>query len=111
MANLTKMNRKQLEKVIKDAQKALKTLENKERREAKKAAEAAAAKFGFSLADLTNGVASSPKKKAKTAPKKVREPKYANPADAAQTWSGMGRQPAWYKDAVAAGVDPKTLEI
>ena len=37
--------------------------------------------------------------------------KYANPADKSQTWTGKGRQPQWYKDAVAAGTDPKTMEI
>ncbi|WP_299781260.1 H-NS histone family protein [uncultured Roseobacter sp.] len=111
MADLSKMTRKQLEKLIKDAHKALKTIENKERREAKKAAEAAAAKFGFKLEELTAGSAPAPKRTAKAAPKKARAPKYANPADPKQTWSGMGRQPGWYRDALAAGVDPKTLEI
>ncbi|WP_299831822.1 H-NS histone family protein [uncultured Roseobacter sp.] len=111
MADLSKMTRKQLEKLIKDAHKALKTIENKERREAKKAAEAAAAKFGFKLEELTTGSAPAPKRTAKAAPKKARGPKYANPADPKQTWSGMGRQPGWYRDALAAGVDPKTLEI
>lgn len=111
MANLSKMTRKQLEKLIKDAHKALKAIENKERREAKKAAAAAAAKFGFKLDELTTGTAPAPKRTPKTAPKKPREPKYANPTDPKQTWSGMGRKPGWYRDALAAGVDPKTMEI
>lgn len=28
---------------------------------------------------------------------------YRNPADAAQTWSGRGRQPKWIAEALAAG--------
>jgi DNA-binding protein H-NS len=34
-------------------------------------------------------------------------PRYRNPLDAAQTWSGRGRQPKWVADALAAG---KTLD-
>ncbi|HTQ07400.1 MAG TPA: H-NS histone family protein [Polyangiaceae bacterium] len=33
-------------------------------------------------------------------------PKYRNPRNPAQTWSGRGAQPLWVKDALAAG---KTL--
>ncbi|SLN10314.1 H-NS histone family protein [Pseudoruegeria aquimaris] len=38
-------------------------------------------------------------------------PKYANPADPTQTWSGRGRKPAWFIDALAAGKTPEDLEI
>ena len=34
-------------------------------------------------------------------------PRYRNPLDAGQTWSGRGRQPKWVADALAAG---KTLD-
>ena len=30
-------------------------------------------------------------------------PRYRNPLDAAQTWSGRGRQPKWVAEALAAG--------
>jgi len=30
-------------------------------------------------------------------------PRYRNPADAAQTWSGRGRQPKWVTEALAEG--------
>ncbi len=30
-------------------------------------------------------------------------PKYANPADPEQTWSGRGKRPNWFKAAVAKG--------
>ncbi len=30
-------------------------------------------------------------------------PKYSNPADVSQTWTGRGRQPAWVAAHVAAG--------
>lgn len=57
---------------------------------------------------------SKPGPKAKTAkPATVKRlpGKYANPNDAGVTWSGHGKQPVWFKDAIAAGVDPKSLLI
>ncbi len=110
MANdLSTMSKKQLEKLQNDVQKALSALQAKERREAQKAAEAAAAKYGFSLSELTE----TPRGKSarKSRPKTQGTPKYANPEDPSQKWTGKGRQPQWYKDAIAAGTDPKTLEI
>ncbi len=38
-------------------------------------------------------------------------PKYRNPKDAAQTWSGRGKNPAWVKEALAAGQDLEDLAI
>ena len=39
-------------------------------------------------------------------------PKYRNPADASQTWSGRGKRPAWFIAAVAKrGVTPESLLI
>jgi DNA-binding protein H-NS len=30
-------------------------------------------------------------------------PKFRNPANAQQTWSGRGKRPRWFHDALAAG--------
>ena len=106
------MSKKQLEKVLKDVQRALKSIEAKEKREARKAAEKAAAKFGFSLSEITGEAPAKrgrPKKNA--GPKKVGAPKYANPENPKQTWTGKGRQPQWYKKAIDAGTKPESLEI
>ena len=117
MADLSKMTRKQLERLIKDAERALKTISTKEKREAKKAAEKAAAKFGFTLSELTSEAIEAPARtrakssKPKAAKKSSSPAKYANPSDKSQTWTGKGRQPAWYKAAIEAGIDPKKMEI
>jgi len=108
--DLTTLSKKQLEKLLGDVQKAIRTLEEKEKKEAKKAAERAAAKFGYSLSELTDSTSKRGGRR-KSAPKSPGVPKYANPDDPAETWTGKGRQPQWYKDAVAAGKDPKDLEI
>ena len=38
-------------------------------------------------------------------------PKYRNPADAAQTWSGRGKRPRWFNAALKAGKKEKDLAI
>ncbi len=39
------------------------------------------------------------------------KPKYRNPADPAQTWSGRGKRPRWYVAAINAGKKEKDLLI
>lgn len=38
-------------------------------------------------------------------------PKYRNPANPAQTWSGRGKRPHWFSDALKAGKKEKDLLI
>lgn len=38
-------------------------------------------------------------------------PKYANPADASQTWTGRGKPPNWYREALAGGTPPGSMLI
>ncbi|RUL63986.1 H-NS histone family protein [Dyella dinghuensis] len=38
-------------------------------------------------------------------------PKYRNPADPEQTWSGRGKRPRWFNDALKAGKKEKDLAI
>lgn len=102
--DLAKLSEKDLAKLRSDIEKELKSREKTKIVEARKAAEDAAKKHGFSLNDLLGAKKASAKKPA--AP-----PKYKNPADPSQTWSGRGRQPQWYKDAVKAGKSAKSLAI
>lgn len=109
-ADLKSMTRKELEKLKIDVEKALEKLTEKDRKAALAAAEKAAAAHGFSLSDITSET--SPKtRKAKSGPKKVSPPKYRNPANPEQTWTGKGRQPEWFKSALAAGTTPDSMEI
>ncbi|MEO7431748.1 MAG: H-NS histone family protein [Dokdonella sp.] len=39
------------------------------------------------------------------------KPKYRNPADPAQTWTGRGKRPNWFRTALAAGKKEKDLLI
>ncbi len=53
-------------------------------------------------------------KDAEDAPKKVRrpaKPKYRNPEDHAQVWTGRGKNPNWVKAALASGLTLQDLLI
>ena len=94
-------------KELKDLQshvaKAIFSFEDRKRKEAIAELEEIARAKGFSLADLT-GVSVSRKRSPAVA-------KYANPADASDTWSGRGRKPRWFNDALAAGKSPEDLSL
>jgi DNA-binding protein H-NS len=93
--NLEKMSLDELKALRKDVDAAISDFQKRKKQEALVAAQKAAREHGFSLDEILGA------KGAKTATKGA--PKYANPADASQTWTGRGRQPQWIKDALAAG--------
>lgn len=100
--NLEKMSRQELETLAKDVERALKTLEARQRNAALAAAEEAAKTHGFKLAELLGG---------DTPAKRVAVPKYKNPANPEQTWTGRGRKPGWLLEALAKGTPLEDLEI
>lgn len=101
--DLNSLTRNELETLKKDVEKALKTVETRQRKQAREAAEAKAREMGFSLDELLG----QPKKSSKT----PLPPKYRHPENPALTWSGRGRQPAWFKEALEAGTAPEDMEI
>ncbi len=104
--NLGKMSMDELKALKKDVEKAIADFEGRKREAALKEVQAIAKKHGIAVDELI-GKGRKGKGKAKSkAPAK-----YRNPADPSQTWSGRGRQPAWYKAAVNAGKSIKSLEI
>jgi DNA-binding protein H-NS len=104
--NLSELNEKQLEKLKGDIEKELTGRSKQKLAEARKAVEEAAKKHGFSLQDVLGA-----KPRGKAAAKPASAPKYCNPADESQTWSGRGRQPEWFKSAIAAGKSPDDMAI
>lgn len=89
---LTLSELKQLER---DVARAIATYELRRVAEAKAEVEELARKLGFKLAELVE--APGGKKVSSTAPK------YRNPENPEQTWTGHGRQPKWIKEALASG--------
>lgn len=109
--DLKSMTRKELEKLKTNVEKALEKLAEKDKKTALAAAQKAAAAHGFTLADITGELSAPKKRKTRTGPKSPSVPKYRNPANADQTWTGKGRQPDWFKSAIAAGTSPDAMEI
>jgi DNA-binding protein H-NS len=107
-STLKGMSEKELLKLRADVNKALDRIAKDKRDDALKAAAAAAKKFGYDLGELVGKTAA--KAKSKPATRKSKAPaKFKNPDDPSQTWSGRGRQPGWYKDAVKNGVPEAKL--
>ena len=79
----------------KDVTKAISTFEDRQKAEARAKVEALARDLGYSLAELVG-----------TETKSSRAPaaaKYRHPENSALTWSGRGRKPQWFVDALEAG--------
>jgi DNA-binding protein H-NS len=101
--NLETLNLDELKSLRKDVDAAIKGFEKRKKREALAAAQKAAQDHGFSLDEILGGAGGKGGTKG--------APKYANPANADQTWTGRGRQPQWVKDAFAAGKSLDDLAI
>jgi DNA-binding protein H-NS len=71
-----------------------------------------AASVGMSVGDLAG---QKEKRRRSTRPTtgrtSKRPPKYVNPRDPSQTWAGTGRQPLWFKDALANGKSADELRV
>jgi DNA-binding protein H-NS len=90
----------ELKDLRKQVEAAIKGFEKRRKKEALAAAQKAAQELGFSLEDILSEKGGS-----------KGLPKYANPANPEQTWTGRGRQPNWVKDALAKGKSLDDLAI
>lgn len=101
--DLNSLSLKELKELQSQVVRAIASFEDRAKRAVAAELEELAKARGFSLSDLVSmaGV----RKRASA------EPKYANPADKSQTWSGRGRKPRWFSEAVAAGKKPEDLSV
>ena len=107
--DLKSMSKKDLEKLAKDVEKALDRIQKQEVKKVRQEMEKLAASHGMTVEDV---LSTAPRRaNAAKTPKKASPAKYANPTDPAQTWTGKGRQPEWFKSAVAGGTKPESMEI
>ncbi len=97
--DLEKMSIKELKTLQTQVSKQIEGYEERKKREAVKALEDKAKSLGFSLNELV-GIKTTRKR----APAK---PKYANPGNKSETWTGRGRRPRWVEAALKSG---KSLE-
>ena len=112
VAGIESMSESELRELIQNAEDALDRLVAKRARATLKEAKRMAADVGFELTFTKIG--KPRKRKAKTEPQASRAkvlPKYRNPENADETWSGRGRQPKWVQAALAAGEKLSDLAI
>ncbi len=105
--DLKTMSRSELLELRDEVDKEIVQAAERERTSALKAAEDASAKYGFSLDELTG----EGRKRKMRGKRSKSEAKYRNPENPIQTWSGLGRKPQWYHDAMAKGMLPEQLEL
>lgn len=101
--DLNKLSIKELKDLQSQVARAISSFEDRKKKEAIAALEEQARTLGFSLAELTGA--------AKTRKRSPAVPKYANPANKSDTWSGRGRKPRWFAEALAKGKKPESMAI
>lgn len=100
--DLKKMSVAELKRLHKDVASAIETYEERQRAEAKAKVEGVAKEMGFTISELFGPTR---KRKSPVAAK------YRHPENADVTWSGRGRHPKWFKDALASGKTPDELSV
>lgn len=71
-----------------------------------------AEEIGVSLPELVKAMQGTHSKPAKTAGGRAKvAPKYQNPKNPAEVWSGRGIAPKWFTEAKKAGANPESLTI
>tara|TARA_R110002074_G_scaffold98565_2_gene213342 strand:- start:2641 stop:2955 length:315 start_codon:yes stop_codon:yes gene_type:complete len=103
--NLSEMTYPEMVAHQKELETAMRNLEKTRKANAKKAVRATAKEHGFTVEDLFD----MPSKTTGSASKS--KPKYRNPDNHAETWTGKGRNPQWIKDALEKDGDLSRFEI
>ncbi len=80
-------------------------LETERRENALNAVREAAESYGFSIDEIT----SSAGRRGNALKKGL--PKYAHPSDKTKTWTGKGRKPKWFEEALGSGLAANQMEI
>ncbi|GJJ01176.1 MULTISPECIES: H-NS family nucleoid-associated regulatory protein [unclassified Duganella] len=103
--DLSNMSSADLRNLQEQVKRELKQRESQDLAKAREQILAIAQSVGVPLKDLVGGAAGTRAKTGSVAPR------YRNPADATQLWTGRGRQPKWVKDWLEAGKDIAGLKV
>ncbi len=101
--DVNSMSLKELKELHTQTARAIATFEDRRKKEVMAALDERAREMGFSLAEVM-GTATTRKRSPAVA-------KYANPADASETWSGRGRKPRWFEAALKSGKSPDDMAV
>jgi DNA-binding protein H-NS len=102
--DIKKLNQNQLNELIQQAETRKHELSKERVIKLREKIIALAKAEGFTIEELFGGARGR-----KT--RRPAKPKYRNPADRAQIWSGRGKRPRWFNAALAAGKKEKDLLI
>jgi DNA-binding protein H-NS len=108
--DLEGMTEPELRDLLRSAQAALDRLVAKRARSTLKEAKRMAAEVGFEITFVKTGKPAGGKAKLPSSRAKVL-PKYRNPDNPEEVWSGRGRQPKWVQAALAEGQRLEDLAI
>lgn len=100
--DLDAMTIKELQELISEANSTIERKQEDEKKKLLSEMRQMAEDRGFDYDELTG---------AKKKERKRAAPKYQNPDNLKQTWSGMGRQPKWIEEQLASGKSLQDLEI
>ena len=101
--DLNALSLKELKDLQAAVNKAVSGFDDRKRKAALSQVEEAARALGFTLSELTGTAV--PRKRSPAVPK------FANPANASDTWSGRGRKPRWFVAALKSGKKAEQMAI
>lgn len=105
--DLSTLSNAQLNDLVQQVEQRRKALRSETIEKARKEVHRVLAAEGLTFEDVFGG---SRGRSARAGVSKVK-PKYQNPANPAQQWSGRGLKPRWFADALQAGKNEKDLLI
>jgi DNA-binding protein H-NS len=105
MIDLEKMNEKELQALIENAQKALRNIQVNKRKEVLAQLKELAASINVSV-EILESDKKAPVRKGNPVPVK-----YRHPDDAEKTWTGRGVMPTWLKTLVDSGRNKAEFEV
>lgn len=103
--DLNKLSLDELKKMKRDVEKAIDSFEHRRLMQAREVLAEKARELGVTLAEVLSLDEKGRGRRASGGAK------YRNPADTNQTWSGRGRKPRWFADALASGATADSLLI
>lgn len=104
--DLNQLSLRELKDIQARVAKAISSYEDRKRKEVYAELEAKAKEMGYSLNELMTAAPARANGK-----RSHGEAKFANPANSADTWTGRGRKPRWFLEAIAAGRSEDDLLI
>lgn len=108
--DIKKMSRKELEALIDKAQARKHELHREELSKVKADVTAFALSKGYTIEELFGKARRGARKRA-VGKRGTVAPKYRNPKDASQKWTGRGKRPRWFQDLLNSGKKESDLLI